>query len=67
MKKILTVSDVCQTLRVSKPTARKMLKSGTLPGLQVGKSWRVSADVLENLVRGGGGSGGTSDGATRAA
>jgi excisionase family DNA binding protein len=54
MNKALTVSETCAWLGLSKPTALKLLKDGTLPGARFGKSWRVSQQVVENLLCGGG-------------
>lgn len=47
----LTVSEVAGTMRVSKMTVYRLLHSGELPGVRVGRSFRVPADALEVYLR----------------
>ena len=49
---ILTVSETCTWLGLSKPTTLKLLKEGTLPGARFGKSWRISQQAVESLLSG---------------
>ena len=49
--RFLTVMEVANTMRVSKMTVYRLLHSGELPGLRVGRSFRVPADALEAYLR----------------
>jgi excisionase family DNA binding protein len=49
----LTVSEICAWLGLSKPTALKLLKNGEIPAAKLGKSWRISQQVIESLLCGG--------------
>lgn len=50
----LTIPEVGEALRVSVPTVRRLIKSGELPAVQVGRQWRVHPDVLDAWLRSGG-------------
>ncbi|MCL2849349.1 MAG: helix-turn-helix domain-containing protein [Micrococcales bacterium] len=43
--------EVANLMRVSKMTVYRLLHSGELPGLRVGRSFRVPADALETYLR----------------
>lgn len=43
----LTVAEVAETMRVSKMTVYRLTKSGELPAVRVGRSYRVPEDALE--------------------
>ena len=48
--KFLTVAEVATTMRVSKMTVYRLLHSGELPAVRVGRSFRVvESDVNEYL------------------
>lgn len=48
--KFLTVAEVAATMRVSKMTVYRLLHSGELPAVRVGRSFRVvESDVNEYL------------------
>ncbi|MCL2453948.1 MAG: helix-turn-helix domain-containing protein [Micrococcales bacterium] len=49
--RFLTVNEVAGVMRVSKMTVYRLLHSGALPGLRVGRSFRVPADALEAYLR----------------
>jgi excisionase family DNA binding protein len=50
--KFLTVAEVATTMRVSKMTVYRLLHSGELPAVRVGRSFRVvESDVNEYLRR----------------
>ena len=49
--RFLTVMEVASLMRVSKMTVYRLLHSGELPGLRVGRSFRVPADALETYLR----------------
>jgi excisionase family DNA binding protein len=47
---LLTVSEVAATMRVSNMTVYRLIKSGDLPALRVGKNYRIrEADVAKYL------------------
>lgn len=50
-QRFLTVMEVANLMRVSKMTVYRLLHSGELPGLRVGRSFRVPADALEVYLR----------------
>ncbi|MDO8106484.1 helix-turn-helix domain-containing protein [Isoptericola sp. b441] len=43
----LTVAEVAELMRVSKMTVYRLTKSGDLPAVRVGRSYRVPQDALE--------------------
>jgi excisionase family DNA binding protein len=47
----LTVEEVADVMRVSKMTVYRLLHSGELPGVRVGRSFRVPQDALEAYLR----------------
>ena len=47
----LTVLEVADVMRVSKMTVYRLLHSGELPGVRVGRSFRVPQDALEAYLR----------------
>lgn len=49
--RFLTVMEVANLMRVSKMTVYRLLHSGELPGLRVGRSFRVPADALDAYLR----------------
>ena len=51
--RLLTVAEVADTMRVSNMTVYRLIKSGQLPALRVGKSYRLRrADVNQFLADG---------------
>ena len=48
---LLTVSDVAEVLKVSTRTVRRLIKSGALASVTVGRSVRVHAEDLAALMR----------------
>ena len=43
----LTVAEVAETMRVSKMTVYRLARSGELPAVRVGRSYRVPQDALD--------------------
>ncbi len=43
----LTVAEVAETMRLSKMTVYRLTKSGELPAVRVGRSYRVPQDALD--------------------
>lgn len=48
--RLLTVSEVAATMRVSNMTVYRMIKSGELSALRVGKNYRVRESELESYL-----------------
>ena len=49
--KFLTVAEVAALMRVSKMTVYRLLHSGELPSVRVGRSFRVPADAVHDYLR----------------
>ncbi len=49
--KLLTVAEVAAILRLSKMTVYRMVNSGALPALKVGRSVRVPASAVDEYLR----------------
>ena len=51
--KLLTVNEVANILRVSNMTVYRLVKSGQIPAIRVGKNYRIKeSDVSAYLTRG---------------
>jgi len=46
----LTVAEVAETMRVSKMTVYRLARSGDLPAVRVGRSYRVPQDALDAFL-----------------
>lgn len=46
----MTVSEVAETLRVSTMTVYRLIKSGQLPSVRVGKAYRVREDDVDSYL-----------------
>lgn len=51
--RLLTVAEVASLLRLSKVTVYRMVKSGALPALKVGRSVRIPEHVVQEYLRSG--------------
>jgi excisionase family DNA binding protein len=49
-RRYLTVAEVAETMRVSKMTVYRLTKSGELPAVRVGRSYRVPQDALDSYL-----------------
>jgi excisionase family DNA binding protein len=49
--RLLTVAEVAAMLRLSKMTVYRMVNSGTLPALKVGRSVRIPEHVVDEYLR----------------
>ncbi|WP_448062132.1 helix-turn-helix domain-containing protein [Cellulomonas hominis] len=49
--RFLTVAEVAEVMRVSKMTVYRLLHSGEMPAVRVGRSFRVPQDALEQYLR----------------
>jgi len=51
-RKILTVADVADFLRVHPQTVYRLLKTRQLPAFRIGSDWRFSRDDVESWMQG---------------
>ncbi len=49
--KFLTVAEVATAMRVSKMTVYRLVHSGELPAVRVGRSFRVPEDAVSDYLR----------------
>jgi len=49
--RFLTVAEVATMMRVSKMTVYRLVHSGELPALRVGRSFRVTEDDVQEYLR----------------
>lgn len=49
--KFLTVSEVASLMRVSKMTVYRLVHSGELPAIRVGRSFRVPEQAVDDYLR----------------
>lgn len=50
-KELLSAEDVAELLEVKESTVWRWCREGTLPGLKVGRHWRVRPEALEEFLR----------------
>ena len=50
--RLLTVSEVAATMRVSNMTVYRLIKSGELPAIRLGKTYRVLESEVERYLSG---------------
>jgi len=48
-ERLFTVEEVADYLRISQETVRRLLRSGQLVGVHIGRTWRVPLSELESL------------------
>ncbi|TMK47492.1 MAG: helix-turn-helix domain-containing protein [Actinobacteria bacterium] len=49
---LLTVGEVCDAMRVSNMTVYRLIKSGELPAIRLGKTYRVLESEVERYLSG---------------
>jgi excisionase family DNA binding protein len=49
--RFLTVAEVAAMMRVSKMTVYRLLHSGELPAVQIGRSYRVPEQAVDHYLR----------------
>jgi len=49
--RLLTVAEVAAIMRLSKMTVYRMVNSGTLPALKVGRSVRIPEHIVDEYLR----------------
>lgn len=50
--RFLTVAEVASIMRVSKMTVYRLVHSGEMPAVRVGRSFRVPEDAVDDYLRG---------------
>ena len=50
-EKIMTMTEVQNYLRITKPTMVKILKEGKLKGKKVGKQWRILKSEVDRYLK----------------
>ena len=48
---VMTIRDVAKYLHISKAKVYELARTGTIPALRIGKSWRFQKDLLKEWVR----------------
>ena len=61
MEKILNFADLLQVLDTSHPTARRLIRTGQIRAVRVGREYRILESAVSDFLRGGGGGSGTSE------
>lgn len=51
MPDILTVQEVCDYLRIAKPTLYRYVRAGELPGFKMGKLWKFHRHAIDKWVK----------------
>lgn len=49
---ILTLQQAAEMLQISERTIQRMLKTGEIPGAQIGGQWRFDREQIRAMVRG---------------
>ncbi|HEU0214163.1 MAG TPA: helix-turn-helix domain-containing protein [Jiangellaceae bacterium] len=49
--RFLTVAEVASAMRVSKMTVYRLVHAGTLPAIQVGRSFRIPEQAVSDYLR----------------
>lgn len=49
--RFLTVAEVAEAMRVSKMTVYRLVHAGTLPAVQVGRSFRIPERAVQDYLR----------------
>lgn len=47
---LLTVDEVAEQLRLTPTVTRRWLQQGKLPGLKIGREWRIDEKDLEKFI-----------------
>ena len=50
MMELLTVQEAAELLKTSRQQIRKMIRSGLLPAVRIGREWRIAAEYLETFL-----------------
>lgn len=52
MKRLLTVTEAAEALRLNRATVWRWAKDGKIPAVRVGRAWRISEAAVEKLLNG---------------
>lgn len=52
MEAAMTIDDAARTLRLSRQTVCRLIRSGQIPAVQLGHQWRIRPEALAALMRG---------------
>jgi excisionase family DNA binding protein len=50
---VLTLNQVCTTLQLSRPSVVRLIESGQLRAVKVGRKWLVSISSVQRFINGG--------------
>ena len=50
-KEILSVEDLCEILSIGKNTAYRLLKSGEIKAIRIGKVYKIPKEYLINYLK----------------
>lgn len=50
---MLSLSEASVLLRMPEDTVRKHLEAGVLPGIKIGRQWRLEKTKLQSMFKGG--------------
>jgi len=50
MIKLYTPEEVAEMLTVKESTVRHWMRSGAMPGIKIGKFWRIPEEALEKYL-----------------
>lgn len=50
VNQVLTVKEVAVLLKTTRQQIRKMIQSGELPAVKVGREWRILEEQIQNLL-----------------
>jgi len=50
MNEILTVKEVAERLKTSRVQVRKMIQSGELPAVMVGREYRIPVEAIKAFI-----------------
>ncbi len=50
MMSVLTVKEAAGLLKTTQQQIRKMIHSGVIPALRVGREWRIPQDYIESFI-----------------
>lgn len=48
--KFLTVKELCQYIKMPKPTLYMFLRKGLIPAAKIGKQWRFNRDSIDKWM-----------------
>lgn len=48
---LLTVEEVAEYLKMNPQVVRRWLKDKRLPGIKIGKEWRIDRDDLDEMLK----------------